>query len=90
MADPALMSAVSIDIIVPLFFGICSRVKQLADEATMPKNQLAASTSAIEIPMFVAKTYDTVKIPDRRVVKAVEGFLPNLFMNLLALRLPKT
>jgi hypothetical protein len=85
-----LMTAVSNDIIVPLSLGSCSSVKLFADEATMPKNQLAINIKSRETKTDGTRTYETVNIPDNKAVRTVEGFLPNLFTNRPALKLPKT
>jgi len=84
-----LKAARSIDIIVPLRLGICSLIKLLADEVTIPKNQLANNIARIESETLGTRTYDTVNIPDNRAVRTVEGFLPNLFTNRCVAKLPR-
>ena len=74
-----LRTAVSIDIIVPLSPGICSRVKLLADEATIPKNQLPTNIETMESETLGTRTNEMVSIPDNRAVETVEDFLPILF-----------
>ena len=69
-----LMTAVSIDIIVPLSLGICSRVRLLAAEATIPKNQLAISISSIESQRLGVKTYAIVNAPDSNAVRLSRFF----------------
>ena len=73
------MTAVSIDIIVPLSLGICSRVKLFADEATIPKNQLAINIKAMETQTLGTRTYEIANTPDSKAVRTVEDFLPSLF-----------
>jgi len=84
-----LRSAVSIDIIAPLSPGICSRVKLLAEEATIPKNQLPNNIDMMDSETLGARTYETVSVPDNRAVKTVEGFLPILFTSGPVLKLPR-
>lgn len=82
-------TAVSIDIIVPLSLGICSRVKLLADEATIPKNQLPNNIERMESETLGTRTNETVSIPDNRAARTVEGFLPILFTSRPVLKLPR-
>jgi len=78
-----------IDIIVPRNPGTCSRVKLLDAENVKPEKKLPSSTEAKDNQEPGRLVYKAAKIPAKRAVKTVKGFLPRLPTSLPATKLPK-
>ena len=88
-AEPRFADAALMLIMVPLYSGTCSRVRDTCDDDLTPDAMQAIKARIIETHRLGERVKKKVKTPDNRAAIDVTFFLPNLFTSLPLMSAPK-